>query len=101
MPTNIHSLKNVSRLESQILNLEYFESEAEMKRLGLKKDEKESDIIFLGSDRMNNQQAIGYMIMATRALGIDDGLTDYIVSKMIRVMDEKTEEEAEKVYKSF
>lgn len=50
---------------------------------------------------MNNQAAIGYMIMAATKLKIPPKEQQDMEDMMLRMMDENSEEEAEQAYKSF
>lgn len=52
-------------------------------------------------DYMNNGSAIGYMILAARALGIDKDIIKKLESEMTYQMDMKTEDQAETVYQQF
>jgi hypothetical protein len=47
---------------------------------------------------MNNATAIGYMILAAQAVGVDKDIIDRIAREMYSEMDFVTEEDAEKVY---
>lgn len=49
---------------------------------------------------MTNEAAIGYMILACKALKLDNDLIQKIDREMYLQMDEKTEEEAEKMYRT-
>ena len=49
---------------------------------------------------MKNEAAIGYMILACKALNIDPEVIKKIDREMYMQMDEKTEDEAEKAYRS-
>jgi len=49
---------------------------------------------------MTNEAAIGYMILACKALNIDPELIQRIDREMYLQMDKKTEEEAEKIYRT-
>ncbi len=50
---------------------------------------------------MTNEACLGYMILATKELGLDNRVINAITTIMIMAMDEKSEEEAEQAYKSF
>lgn len=50
---------------------------------------------------MDNSSAIGYMILAGRALGLDIDLLKQLEAEMKYQMDMKTEEEATAVYNNF
>lgn len=50
---------------------------------------------------MTNNQAIGYMILAAKAMGMIEYDIKHLEAGMKYQMDEKTEEQAEKVYKEF
>lgn len=50
---------------------------------------------------MNNQAAIGYMIMAAKKFGLNERTIGTLEYEMKKAMDEKSEEEAIKAYKSF
>lgn len=50
---------------------------------------------------MNNSQAIGYMIMAAKSLGMDDKTVKELESEMAYQMDMHAEEEAEQVYMQY
>jgi len=50
---------------------------------------------------MNNEAALGYMTIAAKEIGLDKRVIEAIARMMIMAMDEKTEEEAIKAYKSF
>jgi len=49
---------------------------------------------------MNNQAAIGYMIIAARHLEIDEAKIKELEHEMKFAMDEYSEEEAEEAYKN-
>jgi hypothetical protein len=50
---------------------------------------------------MNNYSAIGFMIMAAKELDVPRASVEALEQMMVKAMDEKTEQEAEKAYKSF
>lgn len=50
---------------------------------------------------MTNEAAIGYMILAAKNSEFSDRLIQRLEGNMQRVMDEKTEEEAELAYEKF
>lgn len=50
---------------------------------------------------MNNQAAIGYMIMAANYLNLDSKTIKAMEEVMHEMMDTKSEDRAEKIYKSF
>lgn len=50
---------------------------------------------------MTNSAAIGYMILAAKALNLDKDTIKKLERKMYEIMEFKTEEEAEEVYQNF
>lgn len=50
---------------------------------------------------MNNSAAIGYMILAAKALGLDKKTIEQLDAAMTYHMDIHTEHEAEQVYRQF
>lgn len=50
---------------------------------------------------MNNQAALGYMILTVKQAKLDEKVIKVLESIMIETMDFVSEEEAEQVYKSF
>jgi hypothetical protein len=50
---------------------------------------------------MNNKAAIGYAIIAAKALEMTDKQIKYLVREMEHQMDVKTEDQAEKAYREF
>lgn len=50
---------------------------------------------------MTNSEAIGYMILAGKALEIDQDIIKALEHEMKYQMDMKSEEQAQKVYESF
>jgi hypothetical protein len=50
---------------------------------------------------MNNYSAIGFMIMAAKQFGLNDHTIGVLEYEMKKAMNEKSEEEAIEVYKSF
>lgn len=50
---------------------------------------------------MNNGQAIGYMILACKALDLSRETIKQIETEMVYQMDMETEERAEKEYQNF
>jgi hypothetical protein len=49
---------------------------------------------------VNNAAAIGYMILAVRAVHLTAEMEEKLEAAMLRAMDERTEEEAEEVFKN-
>jgi hypothetical protein len=50
---------------------------------------------------VNNDAAIGYMLIATKSLGIDEALSAYIVRAMTVAIDKNSEEEAKGALQAF
>lgn len=50
--------------------------------------------------KLTNEAALGYMIIAAKAVGIKPSGIEKLEISMREAMDEKTEEEAEEAYKS-
>jgi len=50
---------------------------------------------------MTNSEAIGYMILAAKALKLEKDLIKQLEAEMKYQMDMKTEQEAEMTYKTF